>query len=73
MPNFGPIGLQIWLPCSHLGKQTKLRAITPEVMAGSAPNFNHRYIYLVRVFYRMPSWVSTQEVSTMPLAISFLA
>jgi hypothetical protein len=50
--------------------ENKLRAITPEVMAESVPNFNHRYIYLVRIFYRMPAWVSTQEVSTMALSIS---
>jgi hypothetical protein len=51
--------------------ENKLRAITPELMAASAPNFNHRYIRLVRIFYRMPAWVSTQEVCTMTLAISF--
>jgi hypothetical protein len=39
-------------------------------MTGSAPNFNHRYIYLVRIFYRMPAWVPTQEVSIMALAMS---
>jgi hypothetical protein len=31
--------------------ENQLRAITPELMAGSAPNFNHRYIYLLRIFY----------------------
>jgi hypothetical protein len=42
LPNFGPIGLQIWPPGGHLGK--KQSAITPELMAGSAQNFYHRYI-----------------------------
>jgi hypothetical protein len=31
--------------------ENQLRAITSELMAGSAPNFNHRCIYLVRIFY----------------------
>jgi hypothetical protein len=33
-----------WL--GHQGGKTKntKRAVTPEVMAGKAPNFNHRYI-----------------------------
>jgi hypothetical protein len=32
--------------------EIQLRAITPElVMAGSTPNFNHRYIYLLGIFY----------------------
>jgi hypothetical protein len=31
--------------------ENQLRAITPELVAGSAPNFNHRYIYLLRIFY----------------------
>jgi hypothetical protein len=31
--------------------ENQLRAITPELMAGSTPNFNHRYIYLLRIFY----------------------
>jgi hypothetical protein len=31
--------------------ENQLRAITPELMAGSAQNFNHRYIYLLRIFY----------------------
>jgi hypothetical protein len=36
------------------------------------PNFNHGYIYLVRRFYRMPAWVSSQDVSSMALAISLV-
>jgi hypothetical protein len=46
-----------------------VRAITPELMAGSAPNFNHRYtsIYWVWGYFT----VSSQEVTTMALAISF--
>jgi hypothetical protein len=47
--------------------EKQLSAITPELMPGSSPNINHRYIYLVRIFYRMPARVSTQEVSTMAL------
>jgi hypothetical protein len=35
-------------------------------MAGSTPSFNHRYIYLLGIFYGF-----SQEVSTMALAISF--
>jgi hypothetical protein len=31
--------------------ENQLRAITPELMAGSTPNFNHRYIYLLGIFY----------------------
>jgi hypothetical protein len=31
--------------------EKQLRAITPELMAGSTPNFNHRYIYLLGIFY----------------------
>jgi hypothetical protein len=31
--------------------ENQLRAITPELMAGSAPNVNHRYIYLLRILY----------------------
>jgi hypothetical protein len=27
------------------------RAITPELIAGSTPNFNRRYIYLLGIFY----------------------
>jgi hypothetical protein len=46
--------------------ENQLRAITPELMAGSAPNFNHRYIYLMRYFT-----VSSQELSIMALTISF--
>jgi hypothetical protein len=46
--------------------ENQLRAITPELMAGSTPNFNQRYIYWG---YFM---VSLQEVSTMALAISFV-
>jgi hypothetical protein len=30
--------------------ENQLRAITPELMAGSTPNFNHRYIYLLGIF-----------------------
>jgi hypothetical protein len=45
--------------------ENQLRAITPELMAGSTPNFNHRYIYLLGIYK-----VSSQEVSTMALAIS---
>jgi hypothetical protein len=33
--------------------ENQLRAITPELMAGSTPNFNHRYIYLLAIFYRL--------------------
>jgi hypothetical protein len=50
------------VPGSHLGKPTKSYLITPELMAGSTPNFTAIY------------WgyftVSSQEVSTMVLAIS---
>jgi hypothetical protein len=33
--------------------ENELGAIIPKLMAGSAPNFNHRYmyIYLLRIFY----------------------
>jgi hypothetical protein len=31
--------------------ENQLRAITPELMAGSAQNFIHRYIYLLRIYY----------------------
>jgi hypothetical protein len=31
--------------------ENQLRAITPELMAGSTSNFNHRYIYLLGIFY----------------------
>jgi hypothetical protein len=31
--------------------ENQLRAITPELMAGSTPNFNHEYIYLLGIFY----------------------
>jgi hypothetical protein len=31
--------------------ENQLRAITPELIAGLAPNFNHRFIYLLRIFY----------------------
>jgi hypothetical protein len=31
--------------------ENQLRAITPELMAGSTPNFNHRYIYLLGIYY----------------------
>jgi hypothetical protein len=31
--------------------ENQLRAITPELMTGSTPNFNHRYIYLLGIFY----------------------
>jgi hypothetical protein len=31
--------------------ENQLSAITPELMPGSSPNFNHRYIYLLRIFY----------------------
>jgi hypothetical protein len=47
--------------------ENQLRAITPELMTGSTPNFNHRYIFLWGYFT-----VSSQELSTMALAISFL-
>jgi hypothetical protein len=46
--------------------ENQLRAITPELMAGSTPSFNHWYIYLLGIFYGF-----SQEVSTMALAISF--
>jgi hypothetical protein len=46
--------------------ENQLRAITPELMAGSTPNFNHRYIYIYWGYFT----VSSQEVSTMALAIS---
>jgi hypothetical protein len=59
----------LWPPGGHL--EIRLRAITPDLMAGSAPNFNHRYIYLVRIFYRMSAWASSQKVSTMAMAISY--
>jgi hypothetical protein len=39
LPNFGPIGLQIWPPGAMLENQQS--AITPELMAGSAPIFYH--------------------------------
>jgi hypothetical protein len=39
---FRQIGLQILPPGGHLGKPT-MSYITPEIMAGSTPNFNHRY------------------------------
>jgi hypothetical protein len=42
--------------------ENQLGAITPELMAVSTPNFNHRYVYFT---------VSSQEVITMALAISF--
>jgi hypothetical protein len=29
----------------------QLSAVTPELMAGSTPNFNHRYIYLLGILY----------------------
>jgi hypothetical protein len=35
-------------------------------MVGSTPSFNHRYIYLLGIFYGF-----SQEVSTMALAISY--
>jgi hypothetical protein len=44
--------------------ENQLRPITPEQTAGSIPNFNH-LIYYWRYFM-----VSSQEVSTMALAIS---
>jgi hypothetical protein len=47
--------------------ENQLRAITPELMAGSTPSFNHRYIYLLGTFYGF-----SQEVSTMALAISLV-
>jgi hypothetical protein len=31
--------------------ENQLSAITPELMAGSTPNFYHRYIYLLGIFY----------------------
>jgi hypothetical protein len=31
--------------------ENQLRDITPELMAGSTPNFNHRYIYPLGIFY----------------------
>jgi hypothetical protein len=46
--------------------ENQLRAITPEQMAGSTPNFNHRSSIYWGYFT-----VSSQEVSTMALAISF--
>jgi hypothetical protein len=30
--------------------ENQLRAITPELMAGSTPNFNYMYIYLLGIF-----------------------
>jgi hypothetical protein len=39
---FRQIRLQLWPPGGHLGNKNK-SAITPELMAGSAPNFYHRY------------------------------
>jgi hypothetical protein len=46
--------------------ENQLRAITPELMAGSTPNFNHMYTIYWGYFT-----VSSQEVSTMALAISY--
>jgi hypothetical protein len=48
--------------------ENQLRAITPELMAGSTPNFNHRYMYIYWGYFT----VSSQEVSTMALVISFV-
>jgi hypothetical protein len=31
--------------------ENQIRAITPELMARSTPNFNHGYIYLLGIFY----------------------
>jgi hypothetical protein len=31
--------------------ENQLSVITPELMAGSAPNFNHWYINLLGIFY----------------------
>jgi hypothetical protein len=48
--------------------ENQLRAVTPELMAGSTPSFNHGYIYLLGIFYGF-----SQEVSTMALAISLVS
>jgi hypothetical protein len=48
--------------------ENQLRIITPELMAGSTPNFNHGNYTSVYWGYFT---VSSQEVSTMALAISF--
>jgi hypothetical protein len=48
-PKFRPPG-EIRPPGGHLGKAT-ISAVTPELMLGSTPNFNHRYIYLLGIFY----------------------
>jgi hypothetical protein len=47
--------------------ENQLRAITPEIIAGSTPNFNH---WLGTSIYWGYFTVSSQEVSTMALAIS---
>jgi hypothetical protein len=50
LPNFGPMRLQIWPPGGHVGK--KQSAITPELMAGSAPNFYQ--VYLISIHAIIP-------------------
>jgi hypothetical protein len=47
LPNFGPIGLEIWPPGAHLGK-----AVAPELMPGSSPDFNH--LHLIRIHDIIP-------------------
>jgi hypothetical protein len=53
----------VHLPCVTFAKQTHYIC---EAITGSAPNFNHRYIIYWGYFM-----VSSQELSTMALAISF--
>jgi hypothetical protein len=43
-------------PGGHLGKAT-ISAVTPELMPGSSPNFNHRYITVIRIYDIIPGFL----------------
>jgi hypothetical protein len=47
-----------WL--GHQGAKTEnaKSAITPKLMAGSSPNFYHRYIYLIRIHDIIPAFLT---------------